>query len=181
MGRFFLPFLITAIVTVLLFVPIVVESDTHADLNAKKLTFCICLYGKIKIIGGYVSAYPGGIVLHVKRNKAILLPYSGMNEKRKKFSFVKTFKVRYFSITTETGAEYLLPVSIAHTTLKALFYAVGGKHEHSNLWLKNGDTLKIAVNVVAWFNLFTLLKEFIKFLKEKMQCIIRKKTKKSTV
>ena len=181
MSRFFSAIWVVLGIALILFVPIVVESDTHADLNAKKLTFGVYLYGKIKVIGGYISSYPGGIVLHIAKNKAVLLPYRGMNEKRKKFLFVKAFKLRYFAITSETGGEYLLPVSIAHTTLKALFYGFGGKREHVNLWLKNGDDLKVAINLVAWFNIFILLKEFLKFLKEKMKWIIEKKIKKSTV
>lgn len=183
MGRFFLFAGLGVIgLASLLFFPIFLEVDVHYDMNRKKLGFVLYAYKVIKLIGGYVTTYPGGIALHVSPKKAILKPYSGMDSERKRFSFTKAFRLVSFSLTTETGAEYLLPVSIAHTVLRAVFFAVGGERKNieNNLWMTDGDELKISMNLVAFFNLFILLCAFLKFLKEKIKSLWQKKTKKST-
>ena len=179
MGRYFLPIAIG--ILVLLFFPIRFEADVYADLERKKLAFGVYLYGRWKVIGGYMTAYPGGFALHIKKDKAILLPYADMETERKRFSFVNTFRLKRFAIATQTGAEYLLPVGIVHAFVKTLFYAKGGEKQRCLLKVEHGDTLNVAGRLVAWFNGFILLKAFMKFLKEKVESIWRKKTEKSTV
>lgn len=131
--------------------------------------------------GGYATSYQGGVALHVKRDKAVLLPYSDMESERKKLAVYRAFHVKKVSVTTETGAEYLLAVSLAHTGVKAFFQAVLGERVKSSLWLTDGDVLKTSVNLLLWFNLFIILKLFIKFIKEKIKSVCRKKTEKSTI
>ncbi|MBR2023765.1 MAG: hypothetical protein IJ996_04555 [Clostridia bacterium] len=152
-------------------------------MNRKKFGFAVFLFKRIKIIGGYIATYNGGIALHVSEKKAILIPYSQMNSERKRFSFIKTFRLIAFNLTTETGAEYLLPVALAHTALRAYFFTIGGDKDkiENNLWLTDGDTLRVSLNFVIFFNLYILLKNFIKFLKEKIKILWRKRKKKSTV
>lgn len=181
MGRFFLPLSIALGGAGLLFVPIVTELSVHADVNRKKFAFSIYAYRAIKLIGGYVTRYPGGVALHASAKKAILLPYSKMDSERKRFSFVRSFRLISLSVTTETGAEYLISVALAHMALKTLFYSLGGEKEKSALWLTDGDTLKTSAEVAVWFNLFMLLTVFLKFLKEKVKYLWRKKAKKSIV
>lgn len=183
MGRFLLrATLIVLITATALFFPIVVETDAHYDMNRKKFGFAVFLYKFIKVIGGYAATYEGGVALHVSPKKAVLIPYSKMNSERKRFSFVKTFRLIAFTLTTETGAEYLMPVWVAQTALRAYFFATGGEKENveNNLWLTDGDVLRISLNSVVYFNLFILLRSFIKFLKEKIKILCRKKIKKST-
>ena len=184
MGRLFLYVLLAlAITAFLLFVPIIIEGDVHYDMNRRKFGFAVFLYKAIKLVGGYAATYKGGIALHVSPKKAILIPYSEVEKERKRFSFVKTFRLIAFTLTTETGAEYLLPVSIAHATLRTLFFIIGGKKEkvENNLWLTDGDVLRVSLNCVTYFNLFMLICAFIKFLKEKLIILWRTKTKKSTI
>ncbi len=184
MGRLFLYVLLAlAIIAFLLFVPVVVEGDLHYDMNRRKFGFAVFLYKAIKLVGGYAATYKGGIALHVSPKKAILIPYSEVEKERKRFSFVKTFRLIAFTLTTETGAEYLLPVSIVHASLRTLFFIIGGEKEkvENNLWLTDGDVLRVSLNCVTYFNLFMLICAFIKFLKEKLIILWRKKTKKSTI
>ena len=179
----FLTALILLIIAFLLFFPIVLESDLHFDLNKKKCGFSLFLFKKIKIIGGYAQTYQGGIALHVTRKKAILIPYRQMNSQRKKFSFIKTFRLLDFTLTTESGAEYLFLIAGLHAVFRIVFFAIGREKENveNNLWLTDGDTLRVSLNVVFFFNLFILLRNFIKFLKEKMKILWQKKMKKSTI
>lgn len=183
MGRFFLFSVISLLLlTIIMFFPIFLEADVHYDMNRKKFGFALYAYKALKLIGGYATTYPGGIALHVSSKKAILQPYSGMDSERKKFSFIRAFRIVSFSLTTETGAEYLLPVSIVHTVLRTVFFSVGGDRGkiENNLWLTDGDELKVSMNLVTFFNLFILLCAFFKFLKEKIKILWQKKTKNST-
>ena len=183
MGRFFYAVAALGIIAVLLFFPVYLETDAHYDMNRKKFTFILLLYRKLKVLGGYATTYDGGVALHLSKKKAALIDYWEMDKKRKKFSFARTFKIRSFLLTTETGAEYLLGVSAAHKLLRALFLAFGGEKERlrNNLWLSDGDVLRVSLQIVVFFNLFMLLKEFLKFLKEKIQILWRKKIRKSIV
>lgn len=184
MGRFFLYFAsVAAGVLALLFFPIILEADVHYDMNRRKFGFALYAYKALKLVGGYVTTYRGGIALHISPDKAILKPYSGMDSDRKKFSFVKAFRVVSFSLTTETGAEYLLSVSVVHAALRAFFFSVGGERGNvrNNLWLTDGDELRVSLNLVTSFNLFILLCAFLQFLKEKIKSLWQRKTKKSTI
>ena len=184
MGRFFL-FLAFWIIIIafFLFFPIVIQTDVHYDINGKKAGFVVFLYKIFKIIGGYIQTYQGGLALHVSPKKAILIPYEQLNNERKKFSFIRTFRLISFTLTPETGAEYLFPVSIAQIILRSIFLAQGGQKENveNNLWLTDGDTMRISMHSVIYFNLFILLCNVIKFIKEKMKILWQKKTKKSTI
>lgn len=175
MGRlFFFTFLI---VLAILFFPIYLETDAHYDLNRKKLGFCVYFYKVIPIIGGYISTYKGGVAFHVSKKKAILLPYGQIERERKRFSVFKTFRLKTFNLTTESGAEYLFITAIAHALLRTIFFMKGGKKERieNNLWLTDGDVLRVSLNVLYYFNMYILLKNFIKFCKEKYRCYVRKK------
>lgn len=183
MGRLFLYILLGLMVAAfLLFFPIVLEADAHYDMNRRKFGFAVFLYKIVKLVGGYAATYQGGLALHISPKKAILIPYSEINNERKRFSFVRSFRLIAFTLTTETGAEYVLPVTIAHNVLHALFLLLGGNKDkyENNLWLTDGDVLKVSFNVVAYFNLVMLLCALFKFLKEKMKILWQKKMKKST-
>ena len=164
-----------------LFLPVFLRVAVHYDMNRRKFCFALYLFGFLRIFGGYIATYKGGLAMHVSEKKAFLLPYSQMESERKKYSFVKTFHLSSFTLTTETGAEYLLPVSLAHIVLRIYFFAQGGKKEkvENNLWLTDGDILRISINVTVWFTIFMLLKEFVKFLKEKIKISWQKRMKKS--
>ncbi len=169
-------------IAAILFFPIYLETDAHYDVNRRKFAFAVYAYKLIPLVGGYVATYTGGLAVHLSKKRAILVPYSKLNSERKRFSFVKTFRLKSFILTTESGAEYLPLTAIAHGVLRTVFFIQGGdkKGVENNLWLTDGDTLRISLNCLIYFNLFILLKNFIKFCKEKMQSICRKKIKKST-
>ena len=148
-------------------------------MNRRKLGFCIYGYNWIKIIGGYIATYKGGLALHITDKKAILLPYEELNDERKKFSFMRSFRLKTFSLMTETGAEYLFPITIAHTLFRIYFFTISNHtiKIKNGLWLKNGDELRISFHCALFFNLFMLLRNFFKFLKEKIKIYVRKKSK----
>ena len=166
----------------LLFFPVYLQLNAHFDLNRKRLIFSLLAYKKIKLLGGYAKTYKGGVAFHISDKKAIVLDYSEMDGERKKFSFMKTFKLQNLQLTTETGAEYLLGVFAAQTAIYAYltrFQSRRGKIR-ANLWLTDGDVLRVSTRLTVFFNLFILLKAFLKFLKEKIKLLWQKKAKTST-
>ncbi len=179
MGRLLFLLWILVGVAVLLFFPIYLETDAHYDVNRRKFAFAVYAYKKIPIIGGYVATYEGGLAMHVSKKKAVLIPYRQLNSERKKFSFVKTFRLKSFILTTETGAEYLPLTAVAHTVLRTVFFINKGEKERieNNVWLTDGDVLRLSLNCLIYFNLFILLKNFIKFCKEKLIVLWQKKIK----
>lgn len=176
MGKLF--FFVILLPLAILFFPIYFETDAYYDLNGKKLAFAAYFYKKIPFIGGYVSTYNGGVAFHISDKKAIVVPYKKMDSERKKFSFFKTFRLKSFNLTTEVGAEYLLVTAITHALLRTLFFIKGGEKENieNNLWLTDGDVLRVSLNVLFYFNLYILLKSFIKFCKEKYRYYVRQKS-----
>ena len=184
MGRlfFFVFNIISPIMTVVqLFLPIFLKTNVHYDMNRRKFGFAVYIFGFIRIFGGYAATYKGGLALHISDKKAILIPYSKINSERKRFSFMRSFHLTQFTLTTETGAEYLCPIALAHTALRTYFFVKGGKKEKvkNNLWLTDGDVLRISLNFTVRCTLFILLCNFFKFLKEKIKELRRKKTRKS--
>jgi len=168
---------------VLLFVPIYLETDAHYDMNRRKFAFSVYGFKWIKLFGGYVATYPGGLAVHLSEKKAVVIPYSQLKEEQKRFSYMRTLRLRSLRITTETGAEYLLPIAISHVVLRIFFFVIGGKKERirNNLWLTDGDVLRVSVNIVAWFTLFDVLCGVFKVLKEKLKIVWMKKIKKSAI
>ena len=183
MDGLFFTFLTCFIVILLVFLPIYVEIDGHYDMNRRKLGFAIYLYKAFKVLGGYIATYPGGLALHVSPRKAILIPYSKLDSERKRFSFMRTFHLNKLSLTTETGAEYLFLVSLAHTVLRGYFFAKGGERKgiENNLWLTDGDVLRVSLTCVVRFNIFIVLCNVIRFLKEKIRNLWRIRRKKSII
>lgn len=183
MGRlFFYSVIIVVGITLVLYFPFVFETDLHYDLNGKKLGFAVYFYGIIKLIGGYVTTYNGGFAFHLSEKKVFLEEYSKIERERKRFSFMRSFKVIGLNLTTETGAEYLLPIGVIHSLLRIYFFIVGGKKENieNNLWLTDGDVLRVSSKLTVYFNIRILLGELFKFIKERVNHIWKRKRKKST-
>ncbi len=183
MGSFFYAGIVLSVLGFILFFPFFLNLNAHYDMNRKKLCFSICIYAKIKLIGGYINAYPQGVALHVSPKKAILIRYTDLDAERKKFSFMKTLDIRAVELTTETCPEYLMGVGVFNILCQALGLISGCKRENikTNIWLVKSDTLSISVRITWLFNGYMLLTELIRVLKEKIQILWKKKIKKSIV
>ena len=130
MGRFFFWLLIGVIaVLIVLFFPVYLALDAHYDMTRKKFAFMTKAYGFIKLIGGYVATYQGGLAVHISDKKAILIPYTEVEGERKRLSVLRTFRLKTLSITIETGAEYLFLTALTHMLFRAYFLIKGGKKE----------------------------------------------------
>ena len=184
MDRFFFVFcLISLSIILLLFFPIYVKTDGHYDMNGRKLAFSISLYKFFRVFGGYIATYKGGLAMHVSSQKAILIPYRDLNRERKRFSIMRAFHLHKINLTVETGAEYLLPSATIHGILRTIFFILGGKKEkiENNVWLVDGDVLRVTMNFTIRFNLFILLCRAMITIKEQIKEVWRKKIKNSTI
>ena len=130
MDRLFLILLVIVLsCLVLLFFPIYLKADGHYDMNGRKLAFSIAIYRFFRVLGGYIATYQGGLAMHLSPKKAVLIPYKDLNNERKRFSIMRTFRLRKLQITTETGAEYLLPCAATQAVFRLIFFILGGKKE----------------------------------------------------
>ena len=181
MGGLF--FLLVCISLFLLFMPVFLETNIYYDVMRRKFAFSIYGYKFIKLSGGYVATYDGGSAIHRSEKKATLIPYSQLNSERKRFSFIKTFRLKSFSLTTETGADYLFPTILAHSIVRLLFFIKGGNRKEvvNTIWLKNGEYLTISLHCRLFFNLYIVLRNLFIFLKEKVKRLWRRKIKDSTI
>ena len=166
---------------VILFFPIYLETNAHYDMNRRKLAIGIYLYKFLRIFGGYLATYSGGMAFHVSKKKAILVPYSQVHTERKRFSMFRSFRLKSLFLTIETGAEYLLSAHAAHTLADTIIQAKYGRSlpHRSVLWLNHGDILRISLQFTVYFNLFMLMQYGYKVLKEKIKRSCRKKKKNS--
>lgn len=184
MDRLFFIVIVTSLsVAVLLFFPIYIKTDMHYDMNGRKFGFYISAYGVIKLLGGYIATYQGGLAVHVSDKKAILIPYSDLNNERKRFSVIRTFRLKTLNLTVETGAEYLIGISFFQSLFRIIFFVLGGKKEkiENNLWLTDGDVLRVSIDFTVRLNVYILLKNLIKYLKARWKELWLKKIKKSTI
>ena len=111
----------------------------------------------LKVFGGYATLYKQGFAFHVKKNKAILLPFNEMGEESKKFSFTKCFKRTKTFVFTHSGAEHLFLAAPFHALISAYFMRKNSNmEERSLLYLTNGDELRVCTTVEFYFNFFLL-------------------------
>ncbi len=162
MGKpfYFLPYgIIVVLVTALLFIPIPTRLYLHYDVNRRKFCFALYVFSFLRIVGGYVATYRGGLALHISQNRAIVFPYKQMKSERKRFSFLRTFPLTRLETTVETGADYLLPVTCAVSVLRTYYLLRGGKISRleQNLWLADGDVLRISCNIGTRFYIAKLI------------------------
>lgn len=180
MGKFFLYAGISFAVLLVLFFPILLDADLYYQIRSKKLGFCISLYGKIKIVGGYISTYYGGLAIHLSEKKAFLTGYREMEERRKNFPFRDFFTLKKISLHIRTGADYLFPLYTLNM-VKSIFTCIRPEYKkllYSNLWLENGDELRLSARITVKITLFKQLKALIKYMFRRIAAIW--KTKKST-
>ena len=180
---FFILLFMSLSIVILLFFPIYLKADGHYDMNGRKLAFSIGIYRYFHILGGYIATYQGGLAVHISPQKAILIPYKNLDNERKRFSIMRRFRLNKINITVETGPEYLLSSIVMQTLFRIIFFILGeekGKIEN-NLWVTDGDALRITMNISVRFNLYILLRKLMIAIKEKMKELWRKSIKKSTI
>ena len=140
--------------------PVFVYIDAYVDVAENKCWFALSLFKFIKIFGGYAQIKKEGIVFHITKKKAIILPYKQMAPMRKKFEITKGFQLYRFHQIVETGGEG----KPSGVFIAAILQSISGQifsimqTNHPFLSLKNGvlltenPRLKLSLQFVTVFN-----------------------------
>lgn len=137
MGEFFVYSFFAG--TALLLFPIFLYVDAYADIAENRAWFCISLFHRLKLLGGYAQVRAEGLVFHLTKKKAVLLPYSELATARKQFEITKGFQLwRFHQIVETDGADAPKGVLIAAFLNLAAGTAFSVlKESHNFLSLKN--------------------------------------------
>lgn len=185
MGGFFVP-LIFAGAAGLIF-PVFLFVDLYADIFENRAWFCVSLFHKIKLFGGYAQIRKEGFVFHFTKKKAVFLPFSDLTSARKQFEVTKGFQLWRYHQTVETGGADA-PRGIALAASMRLAACAAGsvlQERHgflslkSSLLLHEAPCLKITVRAALILNGLVLLTALTKKLLEGI--IEWTKNKNSTV
>ena len=140
--------------------PIFVYIDAYVDAAENKCWFALSLFKFFKIFGGYLQIKKEGLVFHITKKKAVILPYKQMAPMRKKFEVTKGFQLYRFHQIVETGGEGSPQGVIIAAVLQSLSSQIFSVMQtlHPFLSLKNGvlltenPRLKLSVQFVTVFN-----------------------------
>ena len=140
--------------------PIFVYIDGYLDVAENKFWFSISLFRFFRVFGGYLQIKKEGLVFHLTKKKAILIPFKQMGATRKKFEITQGFQLWRFHQNVETGgANRLSGIMIAallQSASGAVFSAMQTMHPFlslkSGLILTEQNVLKITVQTAFVFN-----------------------------
>lgn len=108
MGSFLLLGMASA-VGLLMFLPLVLQTDVFFDFQSNKIGCNVSLYGIFKILGGYLSPCTNGIAFHVSQKKALLLNFKQMSEEQKGFSKKHGLRLKKIRVAIELNADTFFP------------------------------------------------------------------------
>ena len=193
MGEFFVYSFFAGIVFLLF--PIVADVDLYLDAQENRGWFSVSLYHRLRLFGGYAQLKPEGIVFHLTKKKALILPYAEMADARKKFELTRGFQIcKYHQVLEFGGAHDARSILIA-----ALFSAFGSaayamiREKYAFLSFRSGvifhtkPCLKGSIRVAAVMNGLVLgiallkksLEELIKWMKKRKSTVSLKRLRKN--
>ncbi|MGN0822244.1 MAG: hypothetical protein ACI4NG_00570 [Candidatus Gallimonas sp.] len=181
MGDFFIGALFFGLLGFLF--PVFVYLDAYGNVQENKCWFSIGIYKYFKLAGGYAQIRKEGIVFHLSKKKAVIVPYADMTATRKKFEITKGFQLYRFHQIVEAGLVNEpagITVAAAIQALSAQVFSVL-QTTHPFISLKNSTLLseerglKVTVQAVAVFNGLVLSVAFAKKLLEAFLNWIRRK------
>lgn len=153
-----------------LFLPIPLSLRMQYDLNKRKFVFNANIYRFIKVFGGYLATYQGGLAVHTSQKKVLIFPYRKLYADRGRFSLMRIFTFKKVNLIIETGAEYLFFVGVLQKIFNFYFACKGEKRKYAvyDIWLADGDLLKASIEILLSFSLFKILQSYLKYLKGKI-------------
>lgn len=176
--------------------PIFVYVDGYTDAKENKFWFSVSLYRFFRVFGGYIQVKKEGLIIHLTKKKAVLVPYAQMADTRQKFEITKGFQLwRYHQIVETGGANSPAGILIA-ASLQAVSSAVFSvlKTAHPFLSLRHNTLLtektelKISLQLATVFNglvltiaiVKKLLEAILNWIKEKKSTALWKKRRSSS-
>ena len=110
MGSFLFALLFIGLVISLLILPIYITVDGYFDAVSAKIGCQLSLYGRIKLVGGYIQPCSGGFAFHVSKKKAKLFTYRQIDEGRKQIAIDRAFTITSIRTIIELAPEYTFGV-----------------------------------------------------------------------
>jgi hypothetical protein len=166
----------------LLFTPIFLTIDWYYDALKGKFVFSLNLMNCIKIFGGYITSYEKGFAVHKNKKTAILLPYTEIKDKRKRFSYLKTFRLHRFTTNIKCSPESFFIFDVIRRTINIIrIYNKSLSKINLQINLISNEKMNLSGKCSLNFDLFILSVEFIKFILRKIKEIWQLKIKKSTI
>ena len=142
-----------------------------------KVYFLINIFGKIKIIGGYLQILSDGVFVHYSNRKAFLIDRKKLLGLKKKFKPLKDYHILFWSSNLELGNKSLLEIYVLAHSLNYLYETTRWvlrerkpyiKIENSIDLYENKEFINIYLKSKAVLNILMLLISVIKILVEKV-------------
>ena len=181
--------------TLLVLFPIFLDADVYLDAYENRGWFSLSLYHCFRLFGGYAQLRREGVVFHLSKKKAIILPYSGMADARKKFEVTKGFQLMCFHQILEVGgaqnASSALFASVFSSASGTAFAILHEKYPflsfRNTAVLHHERCLKGCIRITAVMNGLVLvvaltkkiLEELIKWMKKRKSMYSWKKLQKN--
>ncbi len=158
------------IIVCLLIFPIITSLYFYVDFTLKKVYFAIFLFGKLKLISGYLKVRDNtSVYLHVSDSKAFIVDLSYIKKMSNGSNFSKIFNVDLFDVYIESSLLYpnitfmLLSFYNVLSPLFLQFDKLYGVKINFNLLIddsKNSiNSLKFKIRIQ--FNLFSIVLRLI--------------------
>ncbi len=163
--------------------PIFISGEFYLNKNQIKLFYKIKLFGIVKIIDGYAELIDDGIILHLTKMKAVLLPYSNIFEIKKKVEPLKDYHLINANLTLNIGIEDLLFATSTAFTVNYVYNYLHWFLSHYKPYFNFNNKVQVFVeqpvfevffNGTVVFNLLMVIFSFIKIMVGKIFYAIAK-------
>lgn len=181
--------------TLLMLFPVFVDADIYLDARENRGWFSLSLYHFFRVFGGYAQLRGEGIVFHLSKKKAIILPYGEMSNARKKFEITKGFQLMRFHQLLESGGAQDAKSILLAAGLSAVGGAAYAFLKESNAALSfrsrvifyNRPCLKASLGVTAVMNGLVItialtkktMEGFLKWMRKRRSTVSLRKLRKN--
>ena len=164
--QFFFTIFILSVLIFLTLIPIYLHTSFYYELGNKKTGFCVELYGKIRVFGGYITTCSGGIALHVNDQKAYVFSYRQMDDGRKSFTPQNGITFKKISVLLHCSPEYYVQLSLLENVIKtgALFFKKEDIQLQGKTLAIGENTIRIYGKIVVKIAIYAQILAFIRYL-----------------
>lgn len=159
------------VVALLLIFPFVFSVYGYYVTNFKRLYFALYLFGKIKVISGYIKLRKkGGIYIHLTENKAIIIDINTLKKLNGGPNYINYFQFNSLYLIVDCGIKNLNILFIALSVifrLKDYSKTLSENNKYPkiivdfNLYNENSNIKSIKFKLFGAFNLICILQSII--------------------
>ena len=156
------------ILVLLLILPFILTFYGYYDIKSKRLYFALYLYGKIKVISGYVKGRKkGGFYIHLSEYKAVIIDVNTLKKISGGPDYFSNIEFEKFYMITDVGVKninflfLILNVNSALINFAKITKAKGFLPKivsDVNIYNQNENLMSIKVKFICSFNFVCILK-----------------------